>query len=293
MFQDLITRFIDSIMNMTYRWVNSKNVTRSISTLTTQLDPMSFISSNTSSRRQPPHSHGLTDLQLQKGSRLGIDTHADTSCAGRHVRILEYIDGTKFNVAPFQGPSIKNISLANGIVAIDKEDGQPGYILELNGFLDFTSSLEHSLLCPMQARVNDIQIDDVPKSMSTHSTQSIILTDEARIPIYFHGPIPYIHIRYPTDEDMELYTWIKLTDTATWNPYEKDYNLSSVETSNNEYHFNKPIQYDELYTSILNSVSISGTSSNPKNKCLTPEALSSLWKIPLHIAKHTIKATLF
>ena len=129
--------------------------------------------------------------------------------------------------------------------------------------------------------------------MSTHSTQSIILTDEARIPIYFHGPIPYIHIRYPTDEDMELYTWIKITDTATWNPYEKDYNLSSVETNNNDYHFNKPIQYDELYTSILNSVSISGTSSNPKNKCLTPEALSSLWKIPLHIAKHTIKSILF
>ena len=32
---------------------------------------------------------------------LGIDTHADSSCAGKHVRILEYIDGKTFSVKPF------------------------------------------------------------------------------------------------------------------------------------------------------------------------------------------------
>ena len=60
---------------------------------------------------------------------MGIDTHADTSCAGKHVRILEYIQGTLFNVSPFQGPSIQNVSLANGIIAIDREDCQSGISL--------------------------------------------------------------------------------------------------------------------------------------------------------------------
>ena len=43
----------------------------------------------------------LSDHDLTNGCRLGIDTHADTSCAGRHIRILEYVDGPTYNVAPF------------------------------------------------------------------------------------------------------------------------------------------------------------------------------------------------
>ena len=52
---------------------------------------------------------------------MGIYTHADTSCTGKHVMIFEHIQGTLFNVSPFQGPSIRNLSLANRIVAVDKE----------------------------------------------------------------------------------------------------------------------------------------------------------------------------
>ena len=49
----------------------------------------------------------------------------------------------------------------DGIVAVDREDGQQGYILELNAILDFIRPMEHSLLCPVQARINGIFIDDV------------------------------------------------------------------------------------------------------------------------------------
>ena len=149
---------------------------------------------------------------------MGIDTHADTSCAGRHVRIIEYISGATYNVSPFQGPPVKNVSLINGIVAVDREDGQGGYILELNSFLDFTTSMHHSLLCPMQACLNSVRIDDVPKKLAPASLQSIHINDDISIPIYYHGPIPYISIRYPTDEDMNLYSWVQLTQNTIWNP---------------------------------------------------------------------------
>ena len=52
---------------------------------------------------------------------MGIDTHADSSCAGKHVMIFEHIQGTLFNISPFQGPSIRNLSLANRIVDVDRE----------------------------------------------------------------------------------------------------------------------------------------------------------------------------
>ena len=98
-------------------------------TIRTQLDPILFISKS-SSDKAVPLAHELSEYELQMGTQLGINTHANTLCAGKHVKILEYVQGVRFSVAPFQGPHIKNISLANGVVAVDCEDGQPGYILE-------------------------------------------------------------------------------------------------------------------------------------------------------------------
>ena len=89
---------------------------------------MASISKN-DSKQDITKDHKLSLDQVREGDRIGIDTHADMSCAGKHVRILEYIQGNLFDVLPFQGPSIRNVSLANRIVVVDKDDGQSGYIL--------------------------------------------------------------------------------------------------------------------------------------------------------------------
>ena len=39
------------------------------------------------------------------------------------MRILERVDGLKFDVSPFKGSSVKNISLANEIIATYRSDG--------------------------------------------------------------------------------------------------------------------------------------------------------------------------
>ena len=109
-----------------------------------------------------------------------------------------------------------NIGMINGIVAIENEDGS-GYLLELNNFLNFTDTMEHTILVPMQERENGVLIDDVPSRLCPYnkSTQSIYFPEEnPRIPIKFHGPIPYVRIRYPTDEDMDTYQWIILTSNS-------------------------------------------------------------------------------
>ena len=66
--------------------------------------------------------------------------------------------------------------MINGVVAVDNSDGG-GYILELNNFLDFTSSINDSTLVPMQARQNNIVIDDVPKGLCYYTVpaQSIFV----------------------------------------------------------------------------------------------------------------------
>ena len=199
------------------------------------------------------HRTSLSKSELENGCRMGIDSHADTSCAGRHVRILEHIDGVSYNVSPFNGPAITGITMINGAVAVDREDGQGGYILELNNALNFTDSMEHSLLCPMQARENDVIIDDRPKRFAPNSTQSINFPSGDSIPIYFHGPIPYFHMRYPTRYDLDTYQWLSLTSSGTWAPYDQDFNVSSATSlpshTNLTLTFFRPPQLLTLYLS--------------------------------------------
>ena len=168
-------------------------------------------------------SHKLNEDELMIGWKLGIDTHADSSCTGRHIRPLECISGKRYSVTPFHDSYAPktDVSMINGVVAVDKPDGG-GFILKLNNFLDFTSSMNDLILVLMQARQNNIVIDDIPKGLCYHevSTQTIFIPKtNIKIPIEFHGPTPYVKIQYPSDMDLDEYEWVELTSLAEWIPY--------------------------------------------------------------------------
>ena len=248
----------------------------------------SFSSNHRLISKNKTHRQKLTQTELEAGCRMGIDSHADTSCAGRHVRILEHIDGATYNVSPFTGPAFKNIGMVNGAIAVDREDGQGGYILELNNALNFTNELEHSLLCPMQARVNQIIINDVPKVIDSNSSQSVTFPDGESIPIYYHGPIPYFHMRYPTRYDMDNYQWLQLTSTGSWEPYENNFNVADMVSTPSFTNFDN---YPFICDDIENLFFISGVRREGKHSSLTPEILSKIWRIPLNQARRTIQVT--
>ena len=54
-------------------------------------------------------------------ARLGIDSHADISCAGRHARIMEVIEGEACTVHVFNDSMapIKNVQTINVAYAVD------------------------------------------------------------------------------------------------------------------------------------------------------------------------------
>ena len=45
----------------------------------------------------------LTPEERSKGCKVVVDTHADTSFAGKYVRVLEGIDCISYNGSPFNG----------------------------------------------------------------------------------------------------------------------------------------------------------------------------------------------
>lgn len=110
---------------------------------------------------------------LADGCRLGMDSHADMSCVGAHATILEVYEGQLCNVMPFNDAyaPLTNVRSVNAGFAYDTDDGST-YIIALNQALDFSESMYHSLLCPNQARLNGVIVDDCPKALDHNGTSS-------------------------------------------------------------------------------------------------------------------------
>ena len=141
---------------------------------------MHSIRAATSSSELPDCSIPLVKLsedKLAEGCRLGIDSHANTSCAGRHGRVTETYHDNVCSGQPFYNEHslIKNTHVRNASFAHDTDNGET-LILNVNQALDFIYGMEYSLLCSNHARANVVAVDDVPSFLllNCHSTHSIL-----------------------------------------------------------------------------------------------------------------------
>lgn len=178
--------------------------THYISSFYTKIFPADkYIHSNKKKKQQPIL---LSPTELSEGCHFGIDSHADMTCVGAHAKILEVFEGQICNVYPFNDSysPMTGVRTVNAAFAYDSEDGQT-YILHANQALDFRETMKNSLLCPNQARINGVVIDDIPKFLdpSNRSTFSIFFPDQhIRIPLASKFPIAYIPVRKPTQEEL-------------------------------------------------------------------------------------------
>ena len=225
-------------------------------------------------------------------SRLGSDSHADISCAGKQAHILEYIEGLKCTVHPFHDSYTpkKDVKLCNVAFAHDLPSGET-IILRMNQCLDFTSSMEHSLFCTNQVRANGIIVDDVPKciDVTQKSEEAIIFPEHGHvIPFSFKGPVPYIPVRKPRMNELEDCTIVELTSAEPWIPdlfLDQSINAQQSEfmaTSNN-----LPNDLLQRITENINVSSINVINS----KGIDPFRLSTMWNINIENAKRTIRST--
>jgi len=111
-------------------------------------------------------------------------------------------------------------------MAYDTLDGQT-YILDINQALDFTSTMENSLLCTNQARAHGVIIEDVPGFLDNNSRHSIIFPDDGvEFPLLIHGPVSYLPVRYPTDDELNSCRRLELSyHDSSWDPMAFDQGL--------------------------------------------------------------------
>ena len=256
----------------------------------------------------------LSPTELQYGTRLGIDSWADTSCAGKHAYVESFIDGRTVTAGGFS-PSLgklRDLPIANVLYAHDLHDGTT-IVLENCHAIYLGDSMEDSLLNPIQAEDSGNRIDTRPKRFyPNENSQQILLSDGTYIPIHFDGVLPYIHIRRPTNNEIQHCKRVSLTSQTDWNPHTYSGTICNTNSYSEMEHIamvlsNDPISsilngdilhhiYDDsfLMTGIgsegENNYTISALKSTNSPK-ITPSELSKLWNIGLNTAKRTLNST--
>ena len=228
----------------------------------------------------------LTDEEMRKGCRLGVDSHADVSCVGRHACILEVFHGSLCQVQPFHDgyDAMMNIQTVNAAFAHDMEDGR-AIIINVNQALDFTEGMEHSLLCPNQARMNGVIVDDVPKFLDHRkdSQHAIVFPDsDIVVPLSMMGPISYLPVRYPSAYELDTCLGVHLTEDTTWDPG----SLDAIDRGVCSF-LVQSCDFDADYCNLLR---INGLRSTTQRE-VSPEHLANLWQISIDAARRTLEST--
>jgi hypothetical protein len=93
----------------------------------------------------------LTPEELFNGTRLGIDSWADTSCAGKHAYVESFVEGKTANASGFSSALglMKNLPIVNVAYAYDADNGET-IILENHNAIYIGSDMNDSLLNPIR-----------------------------------------------------------------------------------------------------------------------------------------------
>jgi hypothetical protein len=164
-----------------------------------------------------------------KDSRTELDSHADTSCFGKHSLIVSRTHHT-LTVSPFLdslGKATKIPIVTAALLAYDNPKTGKTIVLVGHQVLYF-EQLEHNLLCPMQLRMNGVDVEETPKHLvkGAITDQHHAISSYPRaagglvIPMSLHGDTSYFPTRKPTRDEYENCTRYELTaPEPSWKPY--------------------------------------------------------------------------
>ena len=258
-----------------------------------------------------------SNINLEE-TRTELDTHADTCAVGAHALILrdhgKNIEVTGYD-AKDGGRFFQTVSAA--VAYDDPKLGRP-IILVINQCIHIPT-IKHNLLCPMQLRVNDIKVNDVPKFLSdepTDQTHAIVIPvqdqDDVVIPLSIEGVTSYFPTRRPTPLEYEtIKERYELTyDSPDWEQHSKIFLEQEEQMTNSRGELNdgparRPTQLCSLLEATQNISCISSQQlptnrnkswiinelASKRSPGIDPTNLSKRWGIGLDSAKHPILGT--
>ena len=149
----------------------------------------------------------------------------------------------------FADPSVGTVTkqiLSGAFKYTSPLDGSD-YILVVHQAI-YIETMDHSLLCPMQMRENDIILNECPKSMienPTHEHHSLFLTFDTglqlRIPFRLRGVTSTIFVTKPTVSEYQSLPRADLTSQdLEWDPQNPDFSAQEDLFLDHHGEFNPP-----------------------------------------------------
>jgi transposase InsO family protein len=226
--------------------------------------------------------------------RVDMDSHADTCCVGKGVLIVNTTERTA-RVTPFLKSlgSVCKVPIVTAAIAYDDPKSGEVFILLIHQALHF-EEMPNCLLCPMQLRLNDVELNERPKFLTGKPTEKdhALVLDELVIPLSLHGVTSYFHGRKPTAKEYEQCQRYELTyPNPDWQPHDETYAEEEDLRTNIDGTIRTiaAIFDEEQFGNDLCQV-FALSSDNPRYK-LTPEQLAKTWNVGRTVAEKTLKAT--
>ena len=105
----------------------------------------------------------LCDIDMKIGTKLGMDSHADTSCVNKHAFIEAIVDDMTVDAILFDETigRLSNLSVVHAIYAFDNMNTAETMLLRINHAI-YVENMKNALLCPNQGKCYGTIVDDIP-----------------------------------------------------------------------------------------------------------------------------------
>lgn len=160
-----------------------------------------------------------------------LDSHADTCVIGHNAFVLNkhprFVSIVGYDATAGASPKLNAIDVA---LAYNSPTDGTTHILRINQAV-LVPTMHHNLLCPMQMRLNDVEVHDLPRVMSrtiTEKSHSIIVSDTEHsvkllISLTLDGVTSCFTTRTPTPQELWECTHYDLTySSPEYHPHELD-----------------------------------------------------------------------
>ena len=164
----------------------------------------------------------LSEEELNHGAKLGVDSWADTCCAGKHCYVEEFLEGKVVNATGFTPSlgSVQNLPIAHVLYAYDSANGEV-YLLECNNSIYLGEEMVDSLVNPIQCEENEVRIDIRPRAYYPNSTtaQSVCFENGVKLELLYDGVLPYLPVRRPTPDEIHHCQRLVMTSKQRHNQF--------------------------------------------------------------------------
>ena len=180
------------------------------------------------------HNRKITDItsnnhNYQDETTLELDSHADTCVLGRDALIVSNYDRPVDVEGYDKTLGTKRYDTVSSVLAYDHPLTGEWYHLVVHQAIHIPH-LDHHLLCPMQCRVNDVKVSEIPKCMTdnpTDETHALMIYDDddptwvTHFPLALRGVTSLLNVRKPTltEYNSDIHPRFHLTsEHLTWDP---------------------------------------------------------------------------